>query len=743
MKKYILSLLILISGLSYGQVIVSSLSPTNYTNTLGYSQNYNRTSLKSFDAQMSKIQNGVSSTTASVVWLGDSWVAGSYFVAPLSSYLRNKFGDAGCGYYGAGSGNTGNSFGSNNQNVTRTKVGNWTNKVGTTYVRSMGISLDSTSTVGDSIYYVGVMTNAVVHYMVKASGGSFVTRIDGTTPTTVTTAGTTSLSFSSISGLTEGTHTLSIKVASEGSGVLICGAEINRNNKGVRVHNLGCSGTTSGQWLNQDSAAWSGGLQQLAPNTVIITLGTNDCIQNVAVSTYTSNIKRIVNRVKAAMPLADIVLFSQTDVSTATTYPQINYVNALKAFALTNGYCFIDNYSLFGSYTNANSRGLYTDAVHPSVSGGNLIKLNFSDFLMNGLPMYYDWNTNFNIGKNSLLSAVASGTYNTALGVNSMSNTTTGSQNTAVGYNTLLANTTGSNNVAIGNGALVANTSGYSNTGIGFGSLNANTTGNSNSAFGQAALQNNTNGTQNTAVGWQAMKNTTSATANTALGYNALVVNTGSTFNNVAVGAGALSTNTAGNNNTAIGYFAGGNASITGGSNIFIGNFAGYRESGSNIIRFDNQSRADLATERISSIISGTMGASASVQTLVVNAHLTALHVVGNSTAVTTSTGSAVGTGGTASVTANSTDIAGLITVTTGTASTGASAPLAVVTFNRSFTVAPNVILDGGQNAATAALSGNSAVYVSSVSTTAFTLSTGSTTLATSTVYKWGYTVFQ
>ena len=112
-----------------------------------------------------------------------------------------------------------------------------------------------------------------------------------------------------------------------------------------------------------------------------------------------------------------------------------------------------------------------------------------------------------------------------------------------------------------------------------------------------------------------------------------------------------------------------------------------------------------------------------------------------NSSAVTTTTGSAVGTGGTSSVTANSTNAAGLITITTGTTSVGTSAPLAIVTFANAYSVAPNVILSpANQNAVQAA---SSMPFISNVSATAFTISAGSSSITTSTALKYYYMVME
>jgi len=100
---------------------------------------------------------------------------------------------------------------------------------------------------------------------------------------------------------------------------------------------------------------------------------------------------------------------------------------------------------------------------------------------------------------------------------------------------------------------LFSNTTGSFNTAIGVDSLAFNTTGADNTANGAFALDSNTTGAQNTAVGYAALANNTTAGANTSGA-------------NTAVGAFALQSNTTSGANTAIGYAALGNIITNGGN---------------------------------------------------------------------------------------------------------------------------------------------------------------------------------
>ena len=178
------------------------------------------------------------------------------------------------------------------------------------------------------------------------------------------------------------------------------------------------------------------------------------------------------------------------------------------------------------------------------------------------------------------------GTYNTAIGNNTLNANTTGFRNTAIGALSLRYNTTGSRNTATGFGALRLNSTGSVNTANGSLSLYHNTTGIGNTAIGQEALTLNNTGDYNTATGHQSMANNTTGSRNTAFGTGALVWNnTGSEntaigsqamwFNktgqyNVAAGSKSFFNNTTGKENVAIGHNAL-NANITGSYNTILG----------------------------------------------------------------------------------------------------------------------------------------------------------------------------
>jgi len=114
-------------------------------------------------------------------------------------------------------------------------------------------------------------------------------------------------------------------------------------------------------------------------------------------------------------------------------------------------------------------------------------------------------------------------------------------------------------------------------------------------------------------------------------------------------------------------------------------------------------------------------------------------HVPGTPT-IATSSGAGAGTGPTLSVSGS--DVSGLVTVTTGSGPiTGAT--VAQITYNTGYATAPNSVTLTPANAAAAALSGATNVYMSVSNPTSFVITSGSSALTASTQYKWWYSVSQ
>ncbi len=111
------------------------------------------------------------------------------------------------------------------------------------------------------------------------------------------------------------------------------------------------------------------------------------------------------------------------------------------------------------------------------------------------------------------------------------------------------------------------------------------------------------------------------------------------------------------------------------------------------------------------------------------------------SSAPTAAPGSGAGSSPSLTLNSNSNDLSGYVSVTTGSAP-AAGATVATVTFGTAYATLAKCMLTPA-NAAAAALSGTANVYIPVGSNTALSIASGSTALAASTLYTWGYTCTQ
>ena len=156
---------------------------------------------------------------------------------------------------------------------------------------------------------------------------------------------------------------------------------------------------------------------------------------------------------------------------------------------------------------------------------------------------------------------------------------TTGSYNTAIGFNTMGDGVvTGSSNTAVGNSVLVAVTSGTGNTTLGEACAAGLTTGNNNVAIGRSAMSNGTvTASYNIAIGYEALRAVTSGGENVMIGRDAGHDITSGT-QSVSVGHESLMKNQTGQGNAGVGFQALENT--TGGENIAMGWKAGEANEG-------------------------------------------------------------------------------------------------------------------------------------------------------------------
>jgi lysophospholipase L1-like esterase len=143
---------------------------------------------------------------------------------------------------------------------------------------------------------------------------------------------------------------------------------------GVRVHKLGSSGSKATDWLNANATQWQAGISSLAPNLVILCLGTNDQASYTA-KVFQGHIENMVARIRAAAPTADILLMCPCENQGGRANPMATYAGAMRYNASVYGTAFLDLQPAFGllpaDYAFGSARPWFqADGFHPEPTTG-------------------------------------------------------------------------------------------------------------------------------------------------------------------------------------------------------------------------------------------------------------------------------------------------------------------------------------------------------------------------------------
>jgi hypothetical protein len=428
---------------------------------------------------------------------------------------------------------------------------------------SISTSADATAITIDSSENVTFTNNVTINSGQLTAGGLAYPTSDGTNNQVLTTDGSGTLSFSTVSGYTD----------SDVATYLGGGNTINIDTQGT-IKLDGNYPTGSNNVALGNAALDDGSLSG----------GNNTAIGSSALTAITSGASNT--------GVGESILFTETTGSNNTGVGK-------DAMAVQNG---ADNNSALGfralnlTTTGSNNTAVGKDALLANTEG-------YQNTAVGAFAL--DANTtgirNVALGYLALTSTTTAG-YQTAIGYNSLATVNGGLENTALGANTLSLTSTGSYNTAIGTTAMYANTTGSYNVAVGRNALDAANTGNNNTAIGYNTLTENTTGYDNVAVGINALDAATTGYLNIAIGANAATASTGAVYSNTVVGANAATAMTSGVQNTCIGQGAsqlGTSASQT--TSVGVG--ANLRLSTGN----ENTSVGYLAGENITSAYSNVM----------------------------------------------------------------------------------------------------------------------------------------
>ncbi len=227
-------------------------------------------------------------------------------------------------------------------------------------------------------------TGFTVTYIKNSTFGSFDWRVDGGSYTTVAAGGAgSSVATLVISGLSgAANHTVDIKFnTGSGTRVIISNIRIENSARpagGILVTHCGINGSTSNLWASNSGHPGQSlplMFSTTDPDLCIIQLGVNDANTNVTLANFYTNMLAIVVYAKALN--CDVVLMipHTPDEATLTgaggftqgTWNQ--YKGVIYKIGAEQNCPIIDMGLRWGTYANANTKGLMADTVHASDRG--------------------------------------------------------------------------------------------------------------------------------------------------------------------------------------------------------------------------------------------------------------------------------------------------------------------------------------------------------------------------------------
>jgi lysophospholipase L1-like esterase len=192
--------------------------------------------------------------------------------------------------------------------------------------------------------------------------------------TSVDTNGAAGYQTTTNSGLDGNSHLLTIEVTVAGAaGVTLLGVDIQLTAEGVRVHRIGNSGLRLAEAAAVDATNWEAALTALGVDVVIFLAGTNDQRDDTAPSVAAGYLNTLIDRVQAAVALADNVVIMFGPNGETHTYETSEYVSEFRDVCVAQGAAWLDLHANIGTYAAGNSRGLYDDAIHLNNTGAYLV----------------------------------------------------------------------------------------------------------------------------------------------------------------------------------------------------------------------------------------------------------------------------------------------------------------------------------------------------------------------------------
>jgi len=319
--------------------------------------------LKNWRRTLNNVVKG-GSGNAKLVLIGDSNTnLPERIYTPLKAYLANSATNNSIGWVGF-------SDTPPVSDVTIVKGGTWATS---TYEEGFSLASEVSSTAASTLTIASSSTTyniCRIHYRVQAGGGTFSWNMDGGGATNVSTSGTEGTGVVTISGLSNTTHSLVITVVS--GTVELYGMVAEVNEVGVRIYKAGRDASTAANWAtNVVSNNWKQALTDIAPDLVVVQLGSNDVFFGNTTASYNTNLRTIVGAIKTTLgDTVDVLLIACADHGAETTDNNGEFRDITRQVAYDSSCTYLSLFDIHKDAATNITDGVYSDNVHWTTLGG-------------------------------------------------------------------------------------------------------------------------------------------------------------------------------------------------------------------------------------------------------------------------------------------------------------------------------------------------------------------------------------
>ncbi len=301
----------------------SEADPSAPTNTGSIAANSTTDSVRDADSPDadSRDAGGQGENGLVILQIGDSHTSADFLSGELRRKLQQRYGNGGVGYITAGKPHIG-------VRSATLKVGvssGWTyhaiqksDNIAEFWLSGFNAV---TSAAGETLTFASetpVSFDSIeIETLRQPGGGSIDVIIDGSVKTTydleAKKAEPVVLRFKPDGTATDNVRQVEIKTKTAGA-VAIASIGIYNKRSGLSYNNIGYPGATVDLVNKFDKTLMADDLRRLNPQIVVISFGTNEASKpNLDLAHYEQNYEKVVGRIKAALPAAEIVLIGPPD----------------------------------------------------------------------------------------------------------------------------------------------------------------------------------------------------------------------------------------------------------------------------------------------------------------------------------------------------------------------------------------------------------------------------------------------